>query len=566
MSTVIEQLYQGLLADPAAAPSLQRRVFIFAKQRKAMTLLTTLAAHPALVPDLDRELSKFNDARVKGAWALRPNRTSEELENVARTDSRASVIVELAGRQDLSDEAYRQMARRGHQKVDWVLLGNPRVSLEVRQDVARRLGRTLTSDSYRTRGKASAALDDQPELHDAFASEASNPLVFSVVAGTPGLTVETQVRIAEAIVATASRAHANHLAQEAAAAAAKKAGQRHFYPSYGREYNDLHVLADVLEKLTSNPDYALETATILRGLEGLHCGHYQFDPKVALVLSRSPSGSGGSGGHNPLTEARTSSSREVLLKHAQDARTRQDAALATAVASNPASDVEVVAVVASIVPTQAYERILRTRRGETDVIVALLSRVHLYYLNDDMLVSTGEPERVLQELARLFAKEDRPFPRNMLSSRFVTPRLAENLPVSTLSLSDAPVQVRQATTAAIEAAFGGSVQHWEIFETLGDSFSGTLRELLDGVIAIAGDVDPSLMVTEEVPSAPLEESAEVLLDETPVQLEEEAPASASVEKAASENSTSDVCTTRRRGHPARRVQPAVSGEQLVIPV
>lgn len=94
-------------------------------------VLTALARTENLAPEIDALLKNAKSSYAVAAWAERPGRSVQDLEELA-TSKKANVLKALATRENLSFKAYESMAENAIATVSMLLLENPAFPEELR--------------------------------------------------------------------------------------------------------------------------------------------------------------------------------------------------------------------------------------------------------------------------------------------------------------------------------------------------------------------------------------------------------------------------------------------------
>lgn len=498
MSTSVQNFYLGLLADPHATPELQKKIFLYASRRKHLRLLATLAGHPNLDDEVDVLLGEFPDASVKAAWVRRPGRDKAILEELALRDTRASVLEGVAMVHDLSTAAYLKIVKRKQRKALWAVISNLTAPLEAKEAAASALGAcyNTTTVGYREAELLKTMFGDMPELLPALIKEATHPTVLTLAVSSEEISSEKFDEIIKMI------ADMMLLWTKEVGTAALR-----YYDHRQRAY------IDAAETLIKNAAVSLEQLEPLVNAAAAYdrcfaAGHSPTQNILGAVSNRKANGAVPLGStRTALRVARVATNREDLLQYATTAAHTKDRYLASAVAINPMTDGEIMSVVALYLGYYAIERTLLARLRDHEVMVALLAAVPRY-ISDTWLLKAEHPEKLLTDITLKLAQNGSYLPPSVLHSRFMTPATAVHLPVSTLGNPELPTSTRQAASAALMHALGNRPERWEIFESVGEAFDGSLMELLNA----CGMLDVSFEEPEALP-----EDVEELLQEIPAE-------------------------------------------------
>lgn len=475
-TSTVQQFYIGLLADPEASSELQGRVFAYASKRKIIPVLVALANHPHLDPVLDEALGEFPDAAVKAAWARRFDRSAEVLETLARKDNRASVLEGVAMVETLSADAYMRIAKRRHIKAHWALLQNPAVPVDVKEVAAAQVGEKYTGDGYRASQRLEQAFESQPELLPALASKTSSFAVIQVAAGSEELPAETQERIAEVF-------------DEQCAEIRKSASSGSVNYSY-QVMSELDKVVDAAAVVVANESFA--QGHVDRVIKAVNASMHNTQRPSSRVFANAVAGRGKQTGPSTpkvsLGAARKASTRAELLGFAKQVSVHKNTSLAMAVLLNPLVDAEIASLAAGALNWTVGPRVLLAKLRDRPVAVAIMVE-NPALLTDETLAKMEDPRGVLQDVTLQLVRKGRRIPMSVSQSRFVTPSTAIHMPVDTFASADLPLATRKAAADAVMRTLATSDERWEIFESVGESYQGSLAELLSACGMLDGSLD-----------------------------------------------------------------------------
>jgi hypothetical protein len=468
----VEALYRGMLQSADLSLSAQLNIFRYGTSQRRPKLLAGLAAYVDLHPDLDVELGKLSNAWVKAAWVARPGRPLELLTEIARADTRATVLLEIASRQDLPAEVYSIIAGREFINLDWALLENPAVSADVKLGVALHLDRTA-KELEGSASRLANALGDLPEVHDTLVKSTGHPAFLTALSDSDALSAAAMLKIANAIIAVVHDLWA-------------QAADGVQYPHHPHAW----VLGEALDKLLNNPaTSAVEAKALLAVAEAAGVtpagGNTMLTDKLKLAAADART--------YLFDQAKAASTVDELQRLTDIAVSDEDHRLLLAVVANRHTTPELAYEIGAKLAPQERARAVRLRRDSLDVQVALFAT--MWEITDADLEHTGHPEEALKRLLRISGGVDDARWFALQRSKFLGLEHVSVLSVDVLWRTDVNAEVRALTTKLVEERLGSNPARWEVFENLLATPPGCLGDTLDVVQRLVPDSTPGCSTT-----------------------------------------------------------------------
>lgn len=490
----VKYLYTLLVQDTNPAPVTQRRILSVGIAHNDAGLLAALAAVSNLEPDVDAAIGKRPGAKERAAWLSRPNRTIEEVCNAVKKEKRMAVLKVAAARTDLDAATYDVLAAQGHEKVAVELLSNSSVPLAVKKKAAASWAAAQGGrHQYALNEMAQRLIGGTPEVHDAVARAARNVELFCFVAKSE-LSEASQRRIFEGFIQRAVLAFKNELKPNS-------------YINY-EIVRTFEKAVSVAIDLASNASLSTEMRTAMQEFfsslgqlpkTSNHYGTKNPDTLVQDVLKQLVNGATVS--TSPVALAQAAKSAEVLLEFAQKAAAEHDGTLAHAVLSNPLFDAACAKAVANCLGYRNYPVAMASlaKRGNAEAF-AVLAAHNPGALSDDVLSAASNPSALLALTARIIADANtyRGAAANLLTSRWCTPEVVAEFPITLLGGDNAPEHVAGIVSKFLVESFGENEEQWQLFELLVEDGAMPLRDLVAAVKALVPDLEDE--ETELVPA------------------------------------------------------------------
>jgi hypothetical protein len=480
MSTRLGTLYSRLLDAPNPTPLLQMRIFDFASRHKNIELLTKLASHNSLTPEVDEHLSHVSAAPVVAAWVSRQGRDSDAIMKALTSERRPTVLISLAGGAGLPLEVQQTIASRAKSKtVLLTIANNSTMNHEIRLEAAKNL--ILSSRGEHNEGLDLKRLDMIIDIQKGFIEsladipEHSDDLEVLYSAATCfELPPEKQMSLVRGFIN-----------MNEAKLYEKESPQSHF-PGNLIQSQFLDICDEITEK-----------------------GHVAQDVRVLLektirnVLKVLPKGS--------YTTTRFEEALDLLRKSSSDRQAQfmamfnevdSEVSMASFVneflASNnkrqmPQGFIGQVAmlVIGSRHSTTTHQRLAaqllyrsnvgRVLRSLNDPARAAVVICENSYFNvfDDMLKQCTDPIATLVHIIRMEADEQ-PYPADTLvTSMYFEPKMVNLLPLETLASTELfELEVANEVEASLLEVLKDH-DALQNLEALGDEYSGSFSDLLD---------------------------------------------------------------------------------------
>lgn len=120
----VRNMYVTLLKGKEPTVEIQEKAFSYAEKQKDVTLFIQLLNCPNLDPNLEKKISLRSEADILVVWASNKARTTEQLLERFKKESRTTLLTQLAERDGLPKELYLQLAKMGKPTLSQSLLKN----------------------------------------------------------------------------------------------------------------------------------------------------------------------------------------------------------------------------------------------------------------------------------------------------------------------------------------------------------------------------------------------------------------------------------------------------------
>lgn len=447
MSQNAIDFYLALSTSREVSPLIQERMFKLAKASGSDLLMAKLAQVSNLLPELDRKIRQTAGARALAAWASRPERTLQEIEDLASSTRSISVAKALAEQENLPSGVYEKLLRFNNANVAYSLATNPSTSSSVRVKCAPLLA---ANNNHRRAQRLAPFLGSDEDFLKAyvFAEEKSSAALLSLaqIADLPE-------DIQESIVEEFKKA--------------KQSGDKH------RQISDLMYaingsLGSFDRKLLQEIISILESAGFVSNY------YYLTRIKAEAASPLKPN----------LRKAIAACKSSEELERFVDANLSLIAGpLASLVALHPKVTSGVLEKVSNKIEWYAISGIIN-RYAKYPEFLGILLFNHPSSLTDALLFASQGPETVIKQILDLSTRHNRAAPVSALSSRFFTADLAKGLPARHIRSTEMPETAFMAVEELLEKTFGSRSDAWETFESLLESHEGTIGELIEMVAAL----------------------------------------------------------------------------------
>jgi len=462
MTDTVTGFYRSVLALPSVDPEIQRQICRYGQLRTDYGLLAALASRSDLLTEIDEEIGKIDAAVVRVAWASRPARTQQDLQNLVAGEKRVKVLAALASREDLPPALHDAIAKHGRGSALEALIVNKAVSDETRTLAAQRYGKDFSAKT-RIPTPVRALLNSDNAIADIIAASTGNFLLASAAleACGPGVSLDAQrnaVHLSEAFISnddndswTASMA--------------------------------FECVGDIIGKAFERDDQLLvEFRDIcLKVSAGKKSGYYVSRLKtLAEQLEKmKPSGRPGL---DIASVARAVSDKDSAQAFIDSMDEKMPIQGILAVALNSTFDAKQFL---HVLQSNSY-----SWQGVRDMSwafpklsadkAAALVVTWSYFDNDEQLQRHPNPSEVLLHAAKM-ANTDRRLPDTLYRSKFVTDDVVDHLPLSIYDNLEngVPLQVTERLATRVVSRLGDDQALWENLNTLSSGFTGSLNDLLD---------------------------------------------------------------------------------------
>lgn len=199
MSTNASSIYKAWASVPDLEPDVQARIFDWAARHEVPEVMIALAHRSDLSDEVDEQLAARNELDVLLAWASHNKGKSQE-RLVARLlkDKRATLLLEIAGRQDIEEEVLRAVgsASKSSIKVAWALLMNPSVPQDMVMPLVDLIAPRLTRIDGSVRNPVRDLIALRPSVGARLVQLAPSLAVAGVVSRSKEVTDEAKIAIA----------------------------------------------------------------------------------------------------------------------------------------------------------------------------------------------------------------------------------------------------------------------------------------------------------------------------------------------------------------------------------
>jgi len=468
MSSSASKVYLDLLSGTPVPVPVQRRILQWGTSHQDAAVLARLVMIEGLDPDIETELAQSSHLEVLLAWANRPGRTSDDLAQRLLKEKRASLLVGLAGREDLTEEIYEHLSENKSVNVRWALLANTNVKLELREKVAKTLAPEFRKDNFGGRRQLLDSLGTELSLWRIFLENITTNVVVSTAMALDIVDKPIMDRIVSYIEKKASNRVTNHTVTELAQSLSRRA-----------ELDSDHVARllaalEVYYQLIKDNSYSYESRRVQETINQL-----KARPE---------------GGLGQLLEAvRTASDEVTLISAVQEYENAtknmrlDNSILATAVVNHPLVTIDLMGQYFRNTDYKTWGDFSKklSSEGRFELLAAIAAQTSLEHL---IGLIGFRSEVVRHMLDRAYVGRELDMSR-ALSSWFQTAVSPESI----AAMQDefiALVPATQLLSSAVLSPFamvlleeqlGDNQKNWETFETLVADYQGTLPELLNTV-------------------------------------------------------------------------------------
>lgn len=157
----IHELFNNLIVYRNADDSVMQQAYQFACKNNDVKLLETLARSAPLGSDIDKLIEDRTELSVLKIWASRAGRPVDDVSKRFAKESRSTLLLDLAGLEDMPEKFYEDLAKRKSIHLAWKLIGNPSVPYSLKEKLAVSLGKNtnVTNRSIWDRMRPLAQLD-----------------------------------------------------------------------------------------------------------------------------------------------------------------------------------------------------------------------------------------------------------------------------------------------------------------------------------------------------------------------------------------------------------------------
>ena len=468
MSSSASKVYLDLLSGTPVPVPVQRRILQWGTTHQDATVLSRLVLIEGLDPDIETELSQSSHLDVLLAWSNRPGRSSGDLAERLLKEKRASLLVGLAGRKDLTEEIYEHLSGNKSVNVRWALLANTNVKLELREKVAKTLAPEFRKDNFGGRRQLIDSLGTELSLWRIFLDNITTNVVVSTAMALDIVDKPIMDRIVSYIEKKASNRVTNHTVTELAQSLSRRA-----------ELESDHV------------------ARLLTALEGYYQlikdNSYSYESRrvqetINQLKSRPEGGLG-----QMLEAVRTASDEATLITAVQEYEnaTKQmrldNSILATAVVTHPLVTIDLMGQYFRTTDYKTWGDFSRKlcSEGRFELLAAIAAQTSLEHL---IGMIGFRSEVVHHMLERAYVGRELEMSRALEHwfNSVIDPETIAAMQDEFIAIVPATQLMSSAALASVamvllEEQLGDNQKNWETFETLVADYQGTLPELLNTV-------------------------------------------------------------------------------------
>jgi hypothetical protein len=473
MPSSTSQVYHDLLNSTAVPATVQRRILHWGNSHSDPALLAHLAAIDELDPEVENSLAQTEHAEVLLAWANRPGRSTEALIERLMKEKRATLLVGLAQRSELSQEVYTKLADSRSITVRWALLANTSVDLQTRESIARTLAPEFTKDHQGARRQLTQTLGAERSLWAIFVNSIRSDIVVDAAFDAKVVDGDIQVKIVDYVI---KRLNDGSLCYE---------------------------LSTAIGKIVRKPDLDPATATRLQNALESFVGRFQGSRFSSYEVTRASDSL-------KMLRTRPQEGLEDLLRavaNANDAEQLQTAVESYLVATAGSSLdktllAETIITHPQVTPELVSEYITTLRftnwaevasrfvdAGQWDHLAAIAEAMGM----TNYLIEVGEHREVIERVLRRSFVNSNYDASSRSSYWLLNPHRPEIISkFEDLILAYVPAalvvsipELGPRVLNDLVNTFGDDPRRWEMFETLIVEYDGTLPDLLETAVSLS---------------------------------------------------------------------------------
>lgn len=468
-----QSVYNSLLLTDKLSLENQEIIFDYGVRNKDNVVLVSLAQYKDLAPEIDAKIAELPAAKVKAAWVSRQGRSSQEVEAMIKKERRQSVLLALAEFDNLTEESYKFIAKRGNEKVAAVIINNPQVPKESRELAAQIIAKSVTS--Y-TKVATYSVLGSASDLHDVVLMNTTDLNLVSYIADSVvELEEATQARVVDSVLIPT-------LSRDISSGSSYR---------YSNHITPVVTAIRITEKLANagvlTPDSITKlkqafAALNLSALEGGYGGGNKAHRIAALSALENPTPYGQSS--TSLLAAQLSS--EELERTIPTLKTRSHF---LTFLNHPSCTVEQFRTVLTTANYQQVNwhdksQLVKDNQKNLEKLAVVLANT-LHFATAKTFYKTSDPKRAfalfLDEIVKSMNTTNRRMsviPEWILGSSLMDDVLIRKLPVNLLDFETLPGQSVAIINELLLQEFGTDKEYWHAFETTSQNFAGNLDELL----------------------------------------------------------------------------------------
>lgn len=464
----VTSLYRKFLDQEELPAVLQHRAYHTFMLEKDETGLAKLAAHPALVDEIDGLLGKHKSAKVRTSWAARPNRTIEELETAFAKEKRVTVLEIGAQMADMPDAWYDIVLRADSATIAAHVLRHDGVGLRT-QKKATAIYARYAAGNPRLIGSMAVLFSSKPALYDTIAENAHGSVkVLRFVAGGRLKPANQRLVLELAIYPYLVPASGERYAR---------------YEQGSRMQRTMDVAMLFAKQPANQPELRAELHQKIAELDVSGYEHRTQEAAKAVLeaLRADPAEV-----VDELTLAATTTNQEQLAELAETARADHNSELATAIATNKAASATTLLRAVEIVPWGNRKEIFQVHAANAENAAAMLLQGHYYWHGDDVLELCSDPGLVLEMVMEASTKDGGHIRNWVLESKHLRIEMLEK--VAFHAIAEAPLstqavqQLMELVTARLENAHPDA---WQVFESVANSSGASLADVIAATQVLA---------------------------------------------------------------------------------
>lgn len=464
-------IYKSLLALPNPSPLVQQRSYEYGLRTKDWDLLALLGGIDGLIPEIDEAMGQIPAAKVLAVWVSRPGRDRSALLDRVRREDRVTVQSAYAALRGMSDDMYIELVEcLDRAAAQLTFVENPDVPTEARAIAAAKLGPVSHRLKRRDAARLTSVAEAYPEMHDTLAATSTSVPLLTRVGGSPEIGEASLKRIVRFIDDSLKTSHATYgvnprdwRISSAVSELVRLASAIGVSPAMSAE-----TLAELIQVVTD--------ARAREAAGGSSTNQYDNALRTLQNVASTPPPA------MSVADARSSDDPDAIEAAVQWALTNASRLMASALAQNTRLSASQLGRLLHLISWQSHKMLIDQNIGDLDkVVVMLMYRPHMF--DDRLLRKTGDPAAALTKLVHALVSQGRRIPEAVAASAYMTPEIARQCPPVFFTTDGTPAAMTEVMAEVLERELGDHDVAWLMCESMWDTFTGTLDELLTVVRA-----------------------------------------------------------------------------------